>query len=95
MGNLPYGATKGALDRLVIASARELAHLGMTANVVNPGPVDTGWMDDALREGIREAVPARPGRDAAGHRRTWCRSCAPPRAAGSTASCSARTAACT
>ena len=28
VGNLPYGATKGALDRLVIASARELAHLG-------------------------------------------------------------------
>jgi 3-oxoacyl-[acyl-carrier protein] reductase len=57
VGNLPYGATKGALDRLVIASARELAHLGTTANVVNPGPVDTGWMDDALRESIREASP--------------------------------------
>ncbi len=25
--------------------------------MVNPGPVDTGWMDDALREGIREASP--------------------------------------
>ena len=94
VGNLPYGATKGALDRLVIAAARELAHLGMTANVVNPGPVDTGWMDDALREGIREASPSA----GAGRRGTpppWCRSSAPPTAAGSTASCSARTAACT
>ena len=47
--NLPYGASKGALDRIVIAAAEELAHLGLTSNVVNPGPVDTGWMDDAVR----------------------------------------------
>jgi 3-oxoacyl-[acyl-carrier protein] reductase len=43
-GNLPYGASKGALDRIVLAAARELAPLRITANVVNPGPVDTGWM---------------------------------------------------
>jgi 3-oxoacyl-[acyl-carrier protein] reductase len=49
VGNLPYGATKGALDRLVLASAHELAGLGLRANVINPGPVDTGWMDDATR----------------------------------------------
>ena len=53
--NLPYGASKGALDRIVIAAARELGPLGISANVLNPGPVDTGWMDD----GIREAVLAR------------------------------------
>jgi 3-oxoacyl-[acyl-carrier protein] reductase len=58
VGNLPYGATKGAMDRIVIGSARELAHLGMTANVVNPGPVDTGWMSEELRVGVREATPA-------------------------------------
>lgn len=49
VGNLPYGATKGALDRLVLASAHELAELGLRANVINPGPVDTGWMDDQTR----------------------------------------------
>jgi 3-oxoacyl-[acyl-carrier protein] reductase len=43
--NLPYGASKGALDRIVIAAATELAELGVTANVVNPGANDTGWMD--------------------------------------------------
>ena len=47
--NLPYGASKGALDRIVIAAARELAHLRITSNLVNPGPVDTGWMDDEIR----------------------------------------------
>jgi 3-oxoacyl-[acyl-carrier protein] reductase len=55
--NLPYGVTKGALDRLVIASARELAHLRITANVVNPGPVDTGWMSAELREQVEAQSP--------------------------------------
>ena len=47
--NLPYGASKGALDRIVIAAARELGHLGISSNVLNPGPVDTGWMTDEIR----------------------------------------------
>jgi 3-oxoacyl-[acyl-carrier protein] reductase len=51
--NLPYGASKGALDRIVIAAAHELADLGITANVINPGPIDTGWMDDGIREAVR------------------------------------------
>jgi 3-oxoacyl-[acyl-carrier protein] reductase len=50
-GNLPYGASKGALDRIVLAAARELGHLGITANVINPGATDTGWMSS---EQIRE-----------------------------------------
>lgn len=49
VGNLPYGATKGALDRLVLAAAHELGDRRLRANVINPGPVDTGWMDDATR----------------------------------------------
>ena len=55
--NLPYGSSKGALDRLVVAAARELAHLRLTANVVNPGPVDTGWMSDELRAQVTAATP--------------------------------------
>ena len=42
--NLPYGASKGALDRIVQAAAWEFWDLGITANVVNPGATDTGWM---------------------------------------------------
>ncbi|MBA8816553.1 3-oxoacyl-[acyl-carrier protein] reductase [Microbacterium halimionae] len=51
-GNLPYGASKGALDRIVISAARELGPMGISANVVNPGPIDTGWMDAELRDGM-------------------------------------------
>ncbi|MEU2824275.1 SDR family oxidoreductase [Streptomyces bacillaris] len=57
VGNLPYGASKGALDRITLAAAHELAHLGVTANVVNPGPVDTGWMDDELRRALSQGTP--------------------------------------
>lgn len=57
VGNLPYGASKGALDRITLAAARELAHLGVTANVINPGPVDTGWMSEELADLIRRDTP--------------------------------------
>lgn len=57
VGNLPYGASKGALDRITIAAAKELSHLGVTANVINPGPVDTGWMDDELAASLTQATP--------------------------------------
>lgn len=56
--NLPYGASKGALDRIVGAAARELADRGVRANVINPGPIDTGWMDDTIREAALSATPA-------------------------------------
>ncbi|AIY01799.1 short-chain dehydrogenase/reductase SDR [Arthrobacter sp. PAMC 25486] len=55
--NLPYGASKGALDRIVLAAARELGGQGISANVLNPGPVDTGWMDAATREAMTALQP--------------------------------------
>ena len=59
--NLPYGASKAALDRIVIAAATELADLGITANVINPGGTDTGWMtpdivDATLRRNLQPRV---------------------------------------
>ena len=55
--NLPYGASKGALDRIVIAAARELAGLGITANCVNPGPTDNGWMSEHLKAELTASTP--------------------------------------
>ena len=55
--NLPYGASKGALDRIVIAAARELSDLGVSCNLVNPGPIDTGWMTPDVVDAITGATP--------------------------------------
>ncbi len=57
VGNLPYGASKGALDRIVLAAARELADLRISANVLNPGPVDTGWMTPDLVDAMVARTP--------------------------------------
>src|SRR5215469_2345433 len=45
--------------RIVLAAAKEFAQLGITANVVNPGPVDTGWMDPDTRA---ESLHRQPGK---------------------------------
>ena len=56
--NLPYGSSKGALDRIVRAAAVELGGQGIRANAVNPGPVDTGWMSDEVREMLVKRQPS-------------------------------------
>ncbi len=57
VGNLPHVASNGALDRIVIAAARELEELPITANVVNPGPLDTGWMTPEQVNAVTAANP--------------------------------------
>lgn len=57
VGNLPYGATKAALDRVVLAAAHEFGDRGLRANVINPGPIDTGWMTDDLRTHLTAMQP--------------------------------------
>ncbi|MFG1718160.1 SDR family oxidoreductase [Micromonospora chalcea] len=57
VGNLPYGASKGALDRITLAAAQELAHLGVTANAIDPGPTDTGWMTTETKDAVLRATP--------------------------------------
>ncbi|MCX4722539.1 SDR family oxidoreductase [Streptomyces sp. NBC_01306] len=56
-GNLPYGASKGAMDRITLAAARELAHLGVTCNAINPGPTDTGWMTEDQKADLIRFTP--------------------------------------
>lgn len=56
--NLPYGASKGALDRVVLAAAVELGNRGIRANVINPGPIDTGWMTPEIRDQCLGRTPA-------------------------------------
>ncbi len=56
-GNLPYGASKGAMDRITLAAAHELAHLGVTCNAINPGPTDTGWMAEEQKADLIRFTP--------------------------------------
>ena len=58
VNNLPYGASKAALDRIVLAAARELAPLHIVSNIINPGPVDTGWMSEADRTACLSRQPS-------------------------------------
>lgn len=61
-GEVAYGASKTALDRVVLAAARELAPQGISANCVKPGPTDTGWMSPEVEAEVRRRTPfGRPG----------------------------------
>ena len=57
-GELPYVVSKGAIHQMTRTLAAELADRGITVNAVNPGPVDTGWPSDELRESLKSAFPA-------------------------------------
>jgi len=49
-GELAYAATKGAITAFTKSLSIELAPLGITVNAVNPGPTDSTWMTDEIRE---------------------------------------------
>ncbi|HET6697581.1 MAG TPA: SDR family oxidoreductase [Nocardioidaceae bacterium] len=55
--NLAYAASKAALAGVTWSVADELADAGILLNTVNPGPVNTGYLDDAPREAL-EPFPA-------------------------------------
>jgi 3-oxoacyl-[acyl-carrier protein] reductase len=61
-GELAYGASKAALERVVVAAAEELTPKGITVNAVDPGPTDTGWMSAELYERFSRDDSARPCR---------------------------------
>ena len=54
---LPYIASKAALHELTVSVAAGLASRGITVNCINPGPTDTGYVDDATRRAVAERHP--------------------------------------
>jgi 3-oxoacyl-[acyl-carrier protein] reductase len=54
---LAYAATKGAVHQMTRSLADALAADAITVNAVNPGPVDTGWPSDELRDELRDRFP--------------------------------------
>jgi 3-oxoacyl-[acyl-carrier protein] reductase len=55
---LPYAISKGAVQQMTASLADALADRAITVNAINPGPVDTGWPSQELRERLRPAFPA-------------------------------------
>jgi 3-oxoacyl-[acyl-carrier protein] reductase len=55
---LPYAISKGAVHQMTRSLADTLAGRSITVNGINPGPVDTGWPSDELRERLRPAFPS-------------------------------------
>ncbi|QUL53009.1 SDR family oxidoreductase [Paenibacillus tritici] len=56
-GNLAYAATKGAISVFTESLAAELAPLGITVNAVDPGPTDSGWMSDEVKQALLPQFP--------------------------------------
>jgi 3-oxoacyl-[acyl-carrier protein] reductase len=50
LGEIAYASTKGAIDAFTVTMAGELASHGITVNAVGPGPTDTGWMTDEIKD---------------------------------------------
>lgn len=55
--SLAYAITKGAADMLTKQTFTGLASRGVTINSINPGPTDTGWIDDDLKEELSRSNP--------------------------------------
>jgi len=53
---LPYAATKGAIEAFTSSLAPDVAALGVTVNAVDPGGTDTGWMTEELKAHIRDEL---------------------------------------
>lgn len=58
-GEIPYIATKGAIEAFTVTLAAEVAPRGITVNAVDPGATDTGWIsaDPALKQALLKQAP--------------------------------------
>jgi 3-oxoacyl-[acyl-carrier protein] reductase len=50
-----YGAAKAALENYTMSAAFELAKFGITANIVYPPVTDTGWVNDTVRDHVKNS----------------------------------------
>jgi len=56
-GEVSYGASKYATESYSRAAAWELGRLGITVNIVSPGPTDTGWITPDMVADMERTTP--------------------------------------
>lgn len=56
-GEVAYAAAKAAIAGVVRTIADQLADRGIRVNAVNPGPVDTGYLDEDARRSLAPRFP--------------------------------------
>ena len=56
---IAYAVSKGALHQMTASIDHALAPSRIVANCINPGPVDTGYADDATRAAVGAMFPDR------------------------------------
>jgi 3-oxoacyl-[acyl-carrier protein] reductase len=56
-GEVAYAASKAAIQGITATLAHTAAATGATVNCVNPGPVDTGYADEAVRRFVADRMP--------------------------------------
>jgi 3-oxoacyl-[acyl-carrier protein] reductase len=54
---LAYAMTKAAIEVFTTSIESVAAKKGITVNAVNPGPTDTGWMTQKLKEDLLKGFP--------------------------------------
>ena len=54
---IAYAISKGAIETLTYTLYQEAAKKGITINAVNPGPTDTGWMNENLQKELVARFP--------------------------------------
>jgi len=61
LGQMPneiaYAITKGAIETLTNTLSQTIASKGITINAVNPGPNDTGWMNEKMKIELLSQFP--------------------------------------
>lgn len=55
--NLAYIASKGMMIAITEPLSVGLAPIGITVNSVDPGPTDSGWMDEATKAHLSQLFP--------------------------------------
>jgi 3-oxoacyl-[acyl-carrier protein] reductase len=56
-GEIAYASMKGAVEAFTLTFSAEVARQRITVNAVNPGPTDTGWMNEKIKQALLPRFP--------------------------------------